>query len=260
MNANHFGVGQLYQLRGRVGRAAVQAKAYLVIPDGETGLTKAAKRRLSAMERFTDLGSGYQVAMRDLEIRGAGNLLGMEQHGFIEEIGFETYIRMVKEAVEELRGTKDGSSIQPRLELCVDAYLPEDWIKDGLARISIYQRIARIENSEEMASFSDELRDRFGLIPKPAEMLLKSAEIGILSKKLYITGIARKQGVAVLTFSDKITATSPLIADLCSKSKLPLRFLANTPMQAVVEIGVLGAEKEVEALLSLLLANIKTLP
>jgi len=251
MNAQHFGVGQLYQLRGRVGRAAVQAKAYLVTPANNAGVTKSAKHRLSAMERFTDLGSGYQVAMRDLEIRGAGNLLGMEQHGFIEEIGFETYVRMVKEAVEELRGTKDSSPVQPRLELCVDAYLPEHWIQDGLARISIYQRIASIATSEEVASLLSELRDRFGPVPKPAEMLLKSAEIGILAKKFSITGIARKQGVAVLTFSDKITAASPLIADLYANSKFPLRFLATIPMQAVVEIGPLGTEKEVESLLRL---------
>ncbi|MDR0516638.1 MAG: transcription-repair coupling factor [Fibromonadaceae bacterium] len=246
MNANHFGVGQLYQLRGRVGRAAVQAKAYLVTPEGGAGVTKSAKQRLSAMEHFTDLGSGYQVAMRDLEIRGAGNLLGMEQHGFIEEIGFETYVRMVKEAVEELKGAKDDSPIQPCLELRADAYLPELWIQDGLARISIYQRIARTEAIEEIGQLSSELKDRFGPIPKPAEMLLKGAEIALLAKKLSITGIARKQGVTTLTFSDKITAKSPVLADLHAKSKFPLRFLATMPMQAVVEIGTLGTEKEVE--------------
>jgi len=251
MNAQNFGVGQLYQLRGRVGRSAVQAKAYLVIPDGGGGVSKSAKHRLSAMERFTDLSSGYRVAMRDLEIRGAGNLLGMEQHGFIEEIGFETYVRMVKEAVDELRGSKDDSPAQPRLELRVDAYLPEQWIKDGLARISIYQRIARTEIIEEISALSDELKDRFGPMPKPAEMLLLCAKIGILAKKFHITGISRKHGVAVFTFSDKITASSPLIADLYSKCKFPLRFLATLPMQAVVDIGLLGTEKELEGLVQM---------
>jgi transcription-repair coupling factor (superfamily II helicase) len=252
MNAHHFGVGQLYQLRGRVGRSAIQAKAYLVTPDN--GVSKSAKKRLSAMERFTDLGSGYQVAMRDLEIRGAGNLLGMEQHGFIEEIGFETYVRMVKEAVEELRGTKDDSPVQPRMELRVDAYLPERWIEDGLARISIYQRIARAETSEEIASLSSELRDRFGPVPKPAEMLLACAEIGIIAKNLSITGIARKQGVAVLTFSDRTDASAPFLADMYAKSKFPLRFLAALPMQAVIEIGASNAEKEVKDLLGFFLS------
>ncbi|MCL2101655.1 MAG: DEAD/DEAH box helicase, partial [Fibromonadales bacterium] len=249
MNAQQFGVGQLYQLRGRVGRSTVQARAYLVTPDGNVGVSKSAHKRLAAMERFTDLGSGYQVAMRDLEIRGAGNLLGMEQHGFIEEIGFETYVRMIREAVEELRGTKDDSPVKPRLELRVDAYLPEQWIKDGLARISIYQRIARVETSEEIAALSEELRDRFGPIPKPAEMLLSCADIGILARKLCIAGIARKQGVAVLTFADKINAKSPILADLFEKNKFPLRFLATAPIQAVVEIGHSVAEKEVESLL-----------
>jgi transcription-repair coupling factor (superfamily II helicase) len=248
MNAQQFGVGQLYQLRGRVGRSAIQARAYLVTPEGGAGVSKAAKKRLAAMERFNDLGSGYQVAMRDLEIRGAGNLLGMEQHGFIEEIGFETYVRMVKEAVEELRGTKDDTPVKPRLELRINAYLPENWINDGLARISIYQRIARAETSEEISLLSDELKDRFGTIPKQAEALLMSAEIGILAKKYSITGIARKDGIAALTFSDKVTAKSPILADLYAKCKFPLRFLATTPMQAVMEIGFLGAEKEVEKL------------
>ncbi|MDR2581056.1 MAG: transcription-repair coupling factor [Fibromonadaceae bacterium] len=252
MNAQQFGVGQLYQLRGRVGRSAVQAKAYLVTPEGGTGVSKSAHKRLAAMERFTDLGSGYQVAMRDLEIRGAGNLLGMEQHGFIAEIGFETYVRMVKEAVEELRGTKDDTNIQPRLELRVDAYLPEPWIEDGLARISIYQRIARIESIEEIASLSDELRDRFGPIPKPAEMLLVSAKIGLLAKNFSITGIARKQGVIVLTFSEKITANSLVLANIYSSSKHPLRFLATIPMQAVIEVGFIDTERELEVLMRLL--------
>jgi len=249
MNAQQFGVGQLYQLRGRVGRSAVQAQAYLVTPEGGAGVSKSAQKRLAAMERFTDLGSGYQVAIRDLEIRGAGNLLGMEQHGFIEEIGFETYVRMIKEAVEELRGTKDESPVKPRLELSVDAYLPEQWIKDGLARISIYQRIARIETSEDIASLSEELRDRFGPIPRPAEMLLTCADIGILARKFSVVGIARKQGLAVLTFSEKVNAQSDVLADLCEKSKFSFRFLATMPIQMVIEIGLLGAEKEVEELL-----------
>jgi transcription-repair coupling factor (superfamily II helicase) len=249
MNAQRFGVGQLYQLRGRVGRAAVQAYAYMVTPEGSAGVSKPAQKRLAAMERFTDLGSGYQVAMRDLEIRGAGNLLGMEQHGFIEEIGFETYVRMVKETVEELRGTKDGSPIQPRLELRVDAYLPEHWIQDGLARISIYQKISRIETQEEITALYEELKDRFGPIPKAAEMLLKSAEIGILAKKFSITGIARKQGIAALTFSNRADAKSQIMLDFYSKNKFPMRFLATTPMQAIIEIGNLGTEKEIEALL-----------
>ncbi|MCL2283772.1 MAG: transcription-repair coupling factor [Fibromonadales bacterium] len=252
INAQMFGVGQLYQLRGRVGRSAVQAFAYLVTPEGGS-ISKSAQKRLAAMEHFTDLGSGYQVAMRDLEIRGAGNLLGMEQHGFIEEIGFETYVRMVKEAVEELRGVKDDSLVKPRLELRVDAYLPEMWIRDGLARISIYQRIARIETCEEVVSLLEELRDRFGPVPKPAEMLLMSAEIGILARKFSIAGIARKQGVAVLTFLDKIDAKSPVIADLYAKcGKFPLRFLATKPLQAVIELGFSTSEQEVEGLFSIL--------
>ena len=137
MNAHHFGISQLYQMRGRVGRSSVLAKAFLVIPQrGE--ISQESMRRLKALEQFTDLGSGYQLAMRDLEIRGAGNLLGQEQHGFIAEVGFETYVRLVREAVEMLRGGALEKPIQPRVEIGVDAYLPEDYVEDGLTRISLY--------------------------------------------------------------------------------------------------------------------------
>ena len=180
MNAHHFGISQLYQMRGRVGRSSVLAKAFLVIPQrGE--ISQESMRRLKALEQFTDLGSGYQLAMRDLEIRGAGNLLGQEQHGFIAEVGFETYVRLVREAVEQLRGGPSEKPIQPRVELGVDAYLPEDYIQDGLTRISMYQRISRVTHTDEIANIAQELADRFGRVPDAAKMLLLVTEIGLLA-------------------------------------------------------------------------------
>jgi transcription-repair coupling factor (superfamily II helicase) len=234
-NAHHFGVSQLYQLRGRVGRSAVHARAFLVIPQGGN-VSAEAKKRLEALEHFTDLGSGYRLAMRDLEIRGAGNLLGVEQHGFIQEIGFETYIRLVKEAVEEIRGASAGDRTNPRVELGIDAYLPEHWIEDGLARISIYQKLARAETVPEIAGIESELRDRFGPLPEAAQMLLLSTEAALLAGTMRLAGIARKQGMFVLTFPEHI-ADMRILGEYPSKCPYPMRFLASTPLQAVVEVG-----------------------
>ena len=236
MNAHHFGISQLYQMRGRVGRSDVLAYAYLVIPaQGE--ISTDSKKRLDALAQFTDLGSGYQLAMRDLEIRGAGNLLGAEQHGFIAEIGFETYVRLVKEAVDMLRGVSLEKQVAPRIELGFDAYLPENWIEDGLMRISIYQRIARVSTLEEIESIREELNDRFGKIPEPAQMLLLVTEVGLCAAFLKIQGILVKNGMLAMTFVEFPPQSPELLAEILSLCPYPMRYLANTPLQAIIELG-----------------------
>ncbi|SHJ28761.1 transcription-repair coupling factor [Fibrobacter sp. UWP2] len=236
MNANHFGISQLYQMRGRVGRSDVLAKAYLVIPTrGE--IAPESMRRLKALEQYTDLGSGYQLAMRDLEIRGAGNLLGQEQHGFIAEVGFETYVRMVREAVEQLRGGPTDKPIQPRVEIGVDAYLPEDYIQDGLTRISLYQRIARVASSAEVESILQELEDRFGPVPEPAMMLMKVSEIGLLAGRMRVQGLQQRRGLLAVTFAEFPPPDPRELLALCPASPYPMRLLNVTPVQAVIELG-----------------------
>ena len=235
-NAHHFGISQLYQMRGRVGRSDVLAKAYLVIP-AKSDISPESMRRLKALEQYTDLGSGYQLAMRDLEIRGAGNLLGQEQHGFIAEVGFETYIRLVKEAVEELRGGPGDKPIQPRVELGIDAYLPEDYIQDGLTRISLYQRIARTASVAEVESISQELEDRFGPVPVPAQMLMKVTEIGFIAGSLRIQGLQQRKGVLVLTFTEFPPPDTRVLAEISARCPCPMRYLGATPLQAVLELG-----------------------
>ena len=223
-------------MRGRVGRSDVLAKAYLVIP-AKSDISPESMRRLKALEQYTDLGSGYQLAMRDLEIRGAGNLLGQEQHGFIAEVGFETYIRLVKEAVEELRGGPGDKPIQPRVELGIDAYLPEDYIQDGLTRISLYQRIARTASVAEVESISQELEDRFGPVPVPAQMLMKVTEIGFIAGSLRIQGLQQRKGVLVLTFTEFPPPDTRVLAEISARCPCPMRYLGATPLQAVLELG-----------------------
>lgn len=236
MNAHHFGISQLYQMRGRVGRSDVLAYAYLVIPArGE--ISKDSSKRLEALAQFTDLGSGYQLAMRDLEIRGAGNLLGAEQHGFIAEVGFETYVRLVKEAVEMLRGTSVDKPLQPRVELGIDAFLPEDWIEDGLTRISLYQRIARVKTLQELSNLRNELIDRFGALPSAAEMLLLVTEVGLCAAFLKIQGLLLRRGILALTFTEFPAPDPAVLSEILSLSPYPMRYLANTPLQAIIELG-----------------------
>lgn len=236
MNAHRFGVSQLYQMRGRVGRSDVLAHAYLVTPaQGEISADSA--KRLQALEQFTDLGSGYQLAMRDLEIRGAGNLLGSEQHGFIAEIGFETYVRMVKEVVDVMRGGSIEKPIQPRIEIGVDAYLPEDWIEDGLSRITLYQRMARITSEAEVESIREEIKDRFGPIPEPAEMLLLVTEIALWAGRLRIQGIQQRRGMLAITFAELPPVDPRVLAEILSLSPYPMRYLGTSPLQAIIELG-----------------------
>ena len=250
MNAHHFGISQLYQMRGRVGRSSVLARAFLVIP-AKSEISSESMRRLKALEQFTDLGSGYQLAMRDLEIRGAGNLLGQEQHGFIAEVGFETYVRLVREAVEALRGGSSEKPIQPRVEIGVDAYLPEDYIQDGLTRIGMYQRIARITSSAEVESIRQELADRFGELPVAANMLLLVTEIGLHAGRLRMQGLQQRKGILVATFVEFPPIETRVLGEIAGKSSCPMRFVGTSPLQAVFELGVAPAEKMAEKIAEL---------
>ena len=236
MNAHHFGISQLYQMRGRVGRSSVLAKALLVIPS-QHDISAESMRRLKALEQFTDLGSGYQLAMRDLEIRGAGNLLGQEQHGFIAEVGFETYVRLVREAVEQLRGGPSEKPIQPRVELGVDAYLPEDYIQDGLTRISMYQRISRVTHTDEIAGLAQELADRFGPVPDAAKMLLLVTEIGLLAGRLRIQGLVQRKGMLAATFVEFPPPDPRIISEMYANTQFPMRIMGGSPLQVVIELG-----------------------
>jgi len=190
--ADRFGLAQLYQLRGRVGRSHHKAHCYLVIPPIRN-LTTEAIKRLETIEQFTDLGSGFQIAMRDLEIRGAGNMLGAEQSGFIESLGFDLYCKILEEAVQEARweelpheaiAAAAERKEECRVELDDDAYLPDDYVEMPAERVAIYRRLAEAKKLAEIEAVQEELADRFGRLPEAAENLLGMASLKLLGTAL----------------------------------------------------------------------------
>ena len=181
-DAERFGLSQLYQLRGRVGRSSRQAYAYFTVRPDKM-LTETAEQRLNAIREFTEFGAGFRIAMRDLEIRGAGNILGPEQHGHLATVGYEMYCRLMEETMAEAQGIPDRSELETRVDLRVDAFLPEDYIADEKLRLEVYRRIAGIASDEDRADIVDELLDRFGDPPAPVETLLDVSRLrGLLNR------------------------------------------------------------------------------
>ncbi|MDI6801246.1 MAG: transcription-repair coupling factor [Thermodesulfovibrionales bacterium] len=183
--ADTFGLSDLYQLRGRVGRGNVQAYAYFLIP-GEDIITDDAKKRLKAIKEMSYLGAGFRLALKDLEIRGAGNLLGSEQSGHIYKVGFETYMEMLEKAVSELKGEEVKEEIEPQMRLRLSAFIPEQYISDITLRLSIYKRISAVKSIDALSDIKDEIQDRFGTLPEEANNLIRVMRIKILAKKLLI--------------------------------------------------------------------------
>ena len=179
-DADKFGLSQLYQLRGRVGRSSRIGYAYFLHPSNKV-LSETAEERLQAIKEFTELGSGFKIAMRDLNIRGAGNLLGKQQHGFIDSVGFDLYSQMLEEAVNEKRGIKEEQHDAPEveIELNIDAYLPAEYIPNEQAKIEIYKKLRKIETESQLMDVKDELIDRFNDYPVEVERLLEMMEIKV---------------------------------------------------------------------------------
>lgn len=196
-DAHTLGLAQLYQLRGRVGRADQQAYAYLLYPRGAR-LTEEAKARLAALREFVALGSGIRLAMRDLEIRGAGNLLGPEQHGHMAAVGFELYTRLLEEAIRRLRGEFVEELPDPTVELRLAAYLPEEYVPEERERLSTYRKLACARSVQEVAAVEEELRDRYGPLPDPVRNLLQVAALREMARPLGVFSVSREaRGVLV---------------------------------------------------------------
>lgn len=184
-DADKFGLSQLYQLRGRVGRSNRTAYAFLLYRRDRM-LTEVAEKRLSAIREFSDFGSGFKIAMKDLEIRGAGNVLGKSQHGHMAAVGYDLYCKMLNEAVNDLKGIKNEYSFETNVDLSVDAYIPSTYIKSEYQKLDIYKRIAAIESEEELSDMKDELVDRYGSLSTPAVKLLNIALIKSMAHKIGI--------------------------------------------------------------------------
>jgi transcription-repair coupling factor (superfamily II helicase) len=191
-NADKMGLSQLYQLRGRVGRSNRIAYAYFTYQKDKV-LTEVAEKRLQAIKEFTELGSGFKIAMRDLSIRGAGNLLGAEQHGFINSVGFDLYSQMLKEAIDELKGEAKQEIVSPvEINLQLDAYIPSLYITDSRQKIEMYKKFVAAATLEDVEDLAEELLDRFGPVPKPVENLLLIARLRVYALRHHITEISQK--------------------------------------------------------------------
>jgi transcription-repair coupling factor (superfamily II helicase) len=185
--ADRFGLADLYQLRGRVGRSYHRAFCYLLTPPRDM-MTPEAEKRLRVLEEHTELGAGYRIALRDLELRGAGNLLGPEQAGFIAAVGFETYLRLLEETVRSIRGEEETRLPEPELAFDADAYFPDRYVPDGQQKLGLYRRLARLKTPEAIVDFARELADRYGPLPTPARHLLDAARLKALGAR---AGVAR---------------------------------------------------------------------
>lgn len=198
-DSDNMGLSQLYQLRGRVGRSNRTAYAFLMYKRDKM-LKEEAEKRLAAIKEFTELGSGFKIAMRDLEIRGAGNLLGKVQHGHMEAVGYDLYCKMLNEAVKNLKGIPTIEDFATTVDLDVDAFISPEYIVNETQKLDIYKRIASIENEKERDDMKDELLDRFGNIPKSVDNLLRIALIRVRAHAMYITEIKGKNERILFTF------------------------------------------------------------
>lgn len=225
LDADHFGLAQLYQLRGRVGRSDRMAYAYLMYKKDKT-LTEISEKRLRAIKEFTEFGSGFKIAMRDLEIRGAGNLLGLSQHGHMEAVGYDLYCKMLNEAVQNLKGIHTAVDFATVIDLDVDAYIPAEYIVNETQKLDIYKRIAGIETIKERDDMKDELLDRFGNIPKAVDNLLRIALIRMAAHGLDMTEIKGKNERITFNFRPDAKIDPRKIPDFLKKHKDELSFTA----------------------------------
>jgi len=246
--SDRFGLSQLYQLRGRVGRSNRKAFAYLMYKPQKI-LTEIAEKRLAAIREFTEFGAGFKIAMRDLEIRGAGNLIGAQQHGHLAAVGFEMYSQMLKEAVQELRGEKVEEVIEPSIELQVDAFLPDTYVVDSQAKASLYQRLAMVQDEEQLREMVDELVDRFGTPMREVEHLIEIIRLKLLASSLKIEQIQQSKQNVSLRFAADMGMTGENLMAVASASTYPLSFktMPNGNLECRIRIRTLDQEEVIKA-------------
>jgi transcription-repair coupling factor (superfamily II helicase) len=234
--ADRFGLAQLYQLRGRVGRERQQAYAYLLIAaDGR--LDETAQRRLRVIEEMTELGAGFRLAMRDLEIRGSGNLLGAAQHGHIAAVGFDLYSKLLGEAVRELKGEPSTEHVDPVISADVEALLPETYVPEVNQRLALYKRLAEIERADEVEPMRVELADRFGPPPPAVEALLDIVSLRVTARQLGVERVEARGGRAVFTFAPSTPVTPDRILKVIAKSRGAMTLKKEYTLEARVPQG-----------------------
>ena len=226
-DSDQLGLSQLYQLRGRVGRSNRNAYAFLMYKRDKM-LKEVAEKRLAAIKEFTDLGSGFKIAMRDLEIRGAGNLLGQEQHGHMEAVGYDLYCKMLNEAVKREKGMAVEEVFETTIDLEIDAYLPENYVPSESQRLDIYKRIASIDSEDARDEMLDELIDRFGEPSKPVMNLLFVAMLRMEAHNAFIIDISQKGDVIIFTMYDRAPIDVSAIPDFIQRNQPYVKFVADS--------------------------------
>jgi transcription-repair coupling factor (superfamily II helicase) len=216
--ADRHGLSELYQLRGRVGRSNRRAYAYLLVP-AEAELTPVARRRLAALKEFSDLGAGFKIAALDLELRGAGNMLGGEQSGHIDAVGFEMYTSMLDRAVRELKGEVTPAETDAQLNLGLNIRIPADYIAEENQRLRMYKRVAGVEGEQQLADVRKELEDRFGAPPPAVQNLLEYAALRLECKRLGVAGIDRKRDQVSVRFTETAEVDPSRLAQFVSSEQ-----------------------------------------
>ncbi len=246
-DAQRFGLAQLYQLRGRVGRAGIQAHAWLFYQEkGE--LTDIARKRLKAIQEFTHLGSGYQLAMRDMEIRGVGNLLGSEQSGQINTIGFDLYMEMLQEAIAEIRGSEIPEVDDTQIDLPLTAFIPAEYIPDGDRKLSAYRSVASVSSRRELAQIIDEWNDCYGNVPSPAMQLIKIMELKLIAKRIGFSRI-KPDGKQHVVLESKMEEPAWKLLHQHLPSHLQSRFVYSQGNVTVRGLGILPPDKQLDNLI-----------
>lgn len=252
-DADRMGLSQLHQIRGRVGRSSRRAYAYFTYRPGKL-VSEVAQKRLQAIREYTEFGSGFKIAMRDLEIRGAGNLLGSEQHGHIESIGYDLYIKLLKEAVDEEKGVVPTVERNCAIDISVNAYIPEDYINSSAMRIDIYRKIAAITAKDDADDLCDELCDRFGDMPKCVRALIDIALAGRMASGADFTSIEQKNGLIVM-YNDKLDIRAA--SGICTEPAFKGRVMIAAGSKPHISCRLKGGESVTGTLLKLLEAYSK---
>jgi len=244
--ADMYGVSQLYQLRGRVGRSDRKAYAYLLYPENKV-LSEVAMKRLQVISDFTELGSGFKIAMKDMEIRGAGNLLGRDQSGEVYSVGFDLYVKLLNEAVERLMNSENyEEQNEVLMELEYSGFIPDSYIPNLQTKMEVYKKIAGVQDKDELETMYLELEDRFGPIPDEVYSLLSLAEVRVIAKKLFISSLKEKQGIIQIEFSKVSNIKIDRVLKLIKESSGKVRLDPTKPNMILLQAGKIGLKEKSE--------------
>ena len=257
-DSDMFGLSQLYQLRGRVGRSERQAFAYFTFRKDHE-INDIAKKRLIAIRDFTELGSGFKIAMRDLELRGAGNILGAEQHGHIAAVGFDLYCKLLAEEMEKARGVeKPAQEVSTQIDLDVNAYIPDSFVPDSVLKVEFYKRLAACATLAEIDDLAAELSDRYGQLPAQVENMLDIGRIRVPARRLMVESIKQKPGgVIELKFADGHPVRGEHLLEIMTKWEKRLLFSDKKGFSVMVRTGDIRSDAAREGLILRILCELE---